>query len=198
MPNILDALQPHCCCVRRNPIYPEVLLMESASALSLSTLIMVVASSYHFDKITIISALFSVYFYKMIANHYRDVQLKYYDTLEREEIETDGDRSRDTIKETNNKVEGEDADDEGENIDDEDDDDIPHDVSENDEGDDEDYDDMPPLVHAYLSKDAHVIEQLRSLEKDIRQRNADRAMAAVISHLDAADEILSEKRQHLD
>jgi hypothetical protein len=164
--------------------------MESASALSLSTLIMVVASSYHFDKITIISALFSVYFYKMIANHYRDVQIKYYDTLEREEIETDGDRSRDTIKETNNKVEGENTED--------DDDDIPHDVSENDEGDDEDYDDMPPLVHAYLSKDAHVIEQLRSLERDIRQRNADRAMAAVISHLDAADEILSEKRQHLD
>ena len=170
--------------------------MESASALSLSTLVMVVASCYHFDRITIISALFSIYFYKMLANHYRDVQLKYYDTLEREEIETDGDRSRDTIKEANNAAEdAEDADDEDE---DDEDDEIQHDVSDDDDDEDEDYDDMPPLVHAYLSKDARVIEQLRGFERDVRQRNADRAMAAVISHLDAADEILSENRLHLD
>jgi nitrate reductase cytochrome c-type subunit len=184
MPNILDALQPHCCCVRRNPVYPEVLLMESASALSLSTLIMVVASSYHFDRITIISALFSVYFYKMVANNYREVQLKYYDTLEREEIETDGDRSRDSIKEATNVVENEDDDDE--DYDDEDD-------------DDEDYDDMPPLIpHKQLSQDDYVLEQLHAVERETRQRNAERAMAAVISHLDAADEILGENRLHLD
>lgn len=174
MPNILDALQPHCCCVRRNPVYPEVLLMEAASALSLSTLIMVVASCYHFDRITIISALFSVYFYKMVANNYREVQLKYYDTLEREEIETDGDRSRDTIKEATNVVD-EDAD------------------------DDEDYDDMPPLIpYKQGSQNNRVLEQLHKVERETRQRNAERAMAAVISHLDAADEILGENRMHLD
>ena len=178
MPNILDALQPHCCCVRRNPVYPEVLLMESASALSLSTLVMVVASCYHFDKTTIISALFSVYFYKMVANNYREVQLKYYDTLEREEIETDGDRSRDTIKEANNA--DEDADDENED-------------------DDEDYDDMPPLIpYKQGSQDNRVLEQLHNVERETRQRNAERAMAAVISHLDAADEIVGENRMHLD
>lgn len=174
MPNILDALQPHCCCVRRNPVYPEVLLMEAASALSLSTLIMVVASCYHFDRITIISALFSVYFYKMVANNYREVQLKYYDTLDREEIETDGDRSRDTIKEATNVVD-EDAD------------------------DDEDYDDMPPLIpYKQGSQNNRVLEQLHKVERETRQRNAERAMAAVISHLDAADEILGENRMHLD
>ena len=181
MPNILDALQPHCCCVRRNPVYPEVLLMEAASALSLSTLVMVVASCYHFDRITIISALFSVYFYKMVANNYREVQLKYYDTLEREEIETDGDRSRDTIKEATNAAD-EDADDE----DDEDE-------------DDEDYDDMPPLIpYKQGSQENRVLEQLHNVERETRQRNAERAMAAVISHLDAADEILGENRMHLD
>ena len=190
MPNILDALQPHCCCVRRNPVYPEVLLMESASALSLSTLVMVVASCYHFDKTTIISALFSIYFYKMVANHYREVQLKYYDTLEREEIETDGDRSRDTIKEATNAAE--DADDENEDADSV----IQHDVSEDD---DEDYDDMPPLIpYKQGSQDNRVLEQLHNVERETRQRNAERAMAAVISHLDAADEILGENRMHLD
>jgi hypothetical protein len=153
--------------------------MEAASALSLSTLIMVVASCYHFDRITIISALFSVYFYKMVANNYREVQLKYYDTLEREEIETDGDRSRDTIKEATNVV---DADDE-----------------DADDEDDEDYDDMPPLIpYKEDSQENRVLEQLHKVERETRQRNAERAMAAVISHLDAADEILGENRMHLD
>ena len=110
----------------------------------------------------------------MVANNYREVQLKYYDTLDREEIETDGDRSRDTIKEATNVVD-EDAD------------------------DDEDYDDMPPLIpYKQGSQNNRVLEQLHKVERETRQRNAERAMAAVISHLDAADEILGENRMHLD
>jgi hypothetical protein len=133
---------------------------------------MVLASAYHFDRVTIISAVFSVYFYKMVANNYREVQLKYYDTLEREEIETDGDRSRDSIKEATNVLENE---------------------------DDEDDDDMPPLIpYKELSQDDRVLEQLHKVERETRQRNTERAMAAVISHLDAADEILGENRLHLD
>lgn len=99
MSDKLDLLQPRCCCVRRYPVYPEVHLMENSIIMAFFALCAVISAYIKEDKGVLISSFTCGYGLILVYSAYLDVQSKYYEKLQKDEIETDGD-SVDEIKET--------------------------------------------------------------------------------------------------
>ena len=90
MPAKLDILEPGCCCVSRAPVYPEIHLMENSVIVCLLSLLSATLAYSDNTLATTISCFTTVYGLLLVVHSYRDVQRKYYERLEREEIETEG------------------------------------------------------------------------------------------------------------
>lgn len=195
MPTKLDILEPGCCCVRRHPVYPEVHLMENSIIMTFFAVCAVISAQIGNSNGILLSGFTCGYGLILVCSSYVDVQRKYYERLEREEIETDGFSEAPEVPEAPEAPEVPEVPekkDAGTETSSEEGDDARSEYS--DAASQVNFDnDVSPLrrrrvikikktaaAALELSQEDRVLQQLRQIEKEVAERNAAREAEAAI------------------